>query len=88
MLWFVAQFAAVISVGVGGIHGTEISNSDFIRSKCPLHLVSPDWVITDAEIINWFEAETSARFNLVNVVWLFGVVVIIVWHFHPARIKT
>ena len=75
----VAAYYAIATLGnLNGIHSIGLTDADLIRQRCPIRLIQPEWVSSQPDLLlNWAWAEMKARFGLVVVLWLCGVIVIV-----------
>jgi hypothetical protein len=86
-LAFAAMVFAIATVRIGGITSTSLSDAEMIRAQNPVRLVSPNWVSPRGGLIEWFEAETRARMDLVFVGWGIAVVWIVGRHVRGTLLK-
>jgi hypothetical protein len=66
---FAVWIFALVTIRIGGIHSTNVSDAEIIRAQNPVRLVSPDWVSPRGDMFAWLQAETRARFVFVVVLW-------------------
>jgi hypothetical protein len=83
----VIVYYAIAAVNVSGIRSTNLTDADFIRQRCPIHIVRPEWVSNQPDLLlNWTWAEIKARFGLVAILWLCSVSIIARCHLRkPAK---
>jgi hypothetical protein len=79
-------FFAVVTIQIGGIRSTSISDAEFIRARNPVRLVSPDWVSPKGDLFEWLEAEARARMAVTALVWLAAVVLTTAQHFRTRQL--
>jgi len=71
-----AAWCAVASIQISGILPSIWSAADVIRTHCPVHLVSSEWIRGGDQasiLFSWATAELRARLLLVGALWLFAV---------------
>jgi hypothetical protein len=78
-----AAIHAATSIQLSSIYSTDVSNAELIRMRCPIHLVRPEW-IENVDLLEWWVAETKARFGAMALIWILGVA-ILSRHFVRAR---
>ena len=47
---------AAVTIRIGGIRSTDVSQAEIIRAQNPVRLVSPDWVSPRGDLFAWLEA--------------------------------
>jgi hypothetical protein len=72
---------AVVTIQIGGIRSTSVSDAEFIRARNHVCLVSTDWVSPKGDIFEWLQAEARARMAVIALIWLAAVVFAAVQHF-------
>jgi hypothetical protein len=76
---------AIGSIEISGIHSTSLSQADLIRERCPIHLISPNWL---SDISDWFKAEIYARESVVVLLWGVAIVFAVRRHLRTARVTS
>ena len=87
----VAAYYAIAAVEISGLMAADFKAAYVIRERCPVHLVSPGWIVGNDQfdVLNrWVFAEMKARLKaIVLVLWVLAVSAL-VWGFsrrHAAR---
>jgi len=70
-----AAWYAVASIQISGILPSDWTAADVIRARCPVHLVSPEWIRGGDQasiLFSWATAELRVRLFVVCTLWLFA----------------
>ena len=74
---------ATSGLRLNGIYAIGTSNADLIRGRYPIHLVHPEWLPPDMDLLDWVQAETVAQVSVVLLGWGFAIAICWRLHRHP-----
>jgi hypothetical protein len=66
-----AVVSGIYFPNLNGIYSSGTTDTDLIRSRCPIRLIQPEWMSGQPDILtNWILAEIRARQGLIAMLWL------------------